>query len=111
METITISVDFPGNSSSDANKYAQDLEGALANLDPSIEAIRETKPDSQEIVSSLVVLFGTPVAGILAHSLYSWLARNSGAKLRITSDGEVIAVNLDSRDVPRLAEALKAKRK
>lgn len=111
MHTGTIGIDFLENSSSDANKYAQDLEGALAPLDPSIEITRETKPGSQEIVSSLVVLFGTPVAGVLAHTLYSWAVKNSGAKLRITSDGEVIAENLNSRDVPRLAEALKGKRK
>jgi|SRR5271166_1301934 len=66
MHTGTISIDFLENSSSDANKYAQDLEGALAPLDPTTEITRETKPGSQEIVSSLVVLFGTPVAGVLA---------------------------------------------
>jgi hypothetical protein len=50
-------------------------------VDPSIEVKRGTKEGSQEIVSSLVLLFGTPVAGILAHAVYKFVARNSGAKI------------------------------
>jgi hypothetical protein len=111
LESGAISIDFSTNSSAEANRYAQDLEAVLARLDPSITITRATQPGSQEIVSSLVILFGTPVAGVLAHTLYSWVVRNSGAKLRITSAGEVIAENLNSRDVPRLAEALKGKSK
>jgi hypothetical protein len=106
MSAQNMVIGFVDCSSADANRYAQDLEGALIRLDPSIEVKRGAKEGSQEIVSSLVLLFGTPVAASLAHAIYTFLARNSGAKIRIsTPDGRVIAENVDSRDVARIAEA------
>jgi hypothetical protein len=101
-----LTIDFVDCSSADANRYAQDLEGALIRSAQSIEVKRGTKPGTQEIVSSLVLLFGTPVAVSLGHTVYAFLARNSGAKIRMTTpNGTVIAENLDSRDAARIAEA------
>lgn len=109
MSQQSIVIDFADCSPANANKYAQDLEGALIRLGPSVEIKRGTKEGSQEIVSSLVLLFGTPVAVSLAHAIYSFLTRNSGAKIRIsTPSGDVIAENLDSKDAARIAEALAA---
>ena len=106
MSAQNIVISFVDCSSADANRYAQDLEGALIRLDASIDVTRGTKEESQEIVSSLILLFGTPFAGALAHAVYNFVARNSGAKIRIsTPDGRVIAENLDSRDAARIAEA------
>jgi hypothetical protein len=106
MSAQSIVINFAGCSPADANRYAQDLEGALICVDPSIDVKRGTKEGSQEIVSSLVLLFGTPVAGALAHAVYKFVARNTGAKIRIsTLNGRVIAENLDSRDAARIAEA------
>src|ERR1700680_1512804 len=107
MSAQNMVIDFMGCSSADANRYAQDLEGALIRLDSSIEIERATQEASQEIVSSLVLLFGTPVAASLAHAIYTFLARNSGVKIRIsTPKRELIADNLDSKDAARIAEAL-----
>jgi hypothetical protein len=104
-----LTIDLLDCSSADANRYAQDLETALIRLSQSIEVKRGTKPGSQEIVSSLVLLFGTPVAVSLAHSIYTFLKRNSGAKIRITTrDGLVLADHLDSSDAARIAEAFAA---
>jgi hypothetical protein len=106
MSVQKIVIGFVDCSSADANRYAQDLEGALIRLDPSIDVKRGTKEGSQDIVSSLVLLFGTPVTGALAHAVYKFVARNTGAKIRIsTPDGWVIAENLDSKDAARIAEA------
>jgi hypothetical protein len=107
MSQQDIVISFANCSFADANRYAQELEGALIRVDPSIHIQRATKEGSQEIVSSLVLLFGTPVAASLAHAIYTFLARNSGAKIRIsTPKGELIADNLDSKDAARIAEAL-----
>jgi hypothetical protein len=112
MSRYDILIDFAGCSAADANRYAQDLEEALIRSDSSIEIKRGIKEGSQEIVSSLVLLFGTPVAASLAHAIYSFLTRNSGAKIRIsTANGDVIADNLDSKDAARIAEALAAAQK
>ena len=107
MSAQNMVIGFVDCSSADANRYAQDLEGALIRLDPSVDVKRGAKEGSQEIVSSLVLLFGTPVAASLAHAIYTFLARNSGVKIRIsTPKGELIADNLDSKDAARIAEAL-----
>ena len=112
MGTQNIVISFVDCSSADANKYAQDLEGALIRLDPSIQVMRGTKEGSQEIVSSLVLLFGTPVAAALAHAVYKFVARNTGAKITIsTPDGRVIADNLDSRYAARIVEAFGSAKK
>jgi hypothetical protein len=106
MNRQSFVISFVDCSSADANKYAQDLEGALIRVDPSIDVKRGTKEGSQEIVSSLVLLFGTPVAAALAQAIYKFVARNTGAKIMIsTPNGCVIADNLDSRDAARIAEA------
>jgi hypothetical protein len=63
MSQQTIVIDFVDYSSADATRYAQELEVALIRLDLSIDVKRGTKRESQEIVSLLVLLFGTPVAG------------------------------------------------
>jgi len=107
VSTGNVVIEFVDCSSADANRYAQDLESALLSVDPSIEVKRRrTNEESQDLVSSLVLLFGTPLATYLARSVYTWLARNSGAKIRIsTPTGEVIAENLDSKDTARIAEA------
>lgn len=104
-----LTIDLVDCSSADANRYAQDLETALLRSRQPIELKRCTKPESQEIVSSLVLLFGTPVAITLAHSIYTFLKRNSGAKIRITTRGGlVLADHLDSSDAARIAEAFAA---
>src|SRR5260221_8188383 len=106
MSAQSVVIDFVDCSSADANRYAQDLERSLIPLDPSIDVKRGTKEEAQEIVSSLVLLFGTPVAVSLAQAVYKFVVRNSGAKITIrTRDGRVIAENLDSKDAARIAEA------
>jgi hypothetical protein len=57
-----------------------------------------------------VLLFGTPVAIALAKAVSTFLQRHSGATIRITRSGEVIASNLDSRDAARIAEAFAGKK-
>jgi hypothetical protein len=83
----------------------------LLRLDPSIDVKRGTKEGGQEIVSSLILLFGTPVAAILANAVYTFVVRNTGAKITFTSDGEVIAENINSRDAARIAQAITSAKK
>jgi len=70
----------------------------------------ERPSDSQDFGSTLVLLFGTPVAVALARAVSTFLQRHSGATIRITRSGEVIASNLDSRDAARIAEAFAGKK-
>jgi hypothetical protein len=63
MSQQTFVIDFVDCWSADATRYAQELEVTLIRLDLSIDLKRGTEKESQEIVSLLVLLFGTPVAG------------------------------------------------
>src|SRR5262245_60008190 len=88
-----------------ANELEQDLrEAAAADI-----SRKKERTDSQDFGTTLVLIFGTPVAVALAKAVTTFLQRNSGATIRITKAGEVIATNLDSRDASRIAEAFAGK--
>jgi outer membrane lipoprotein SlyB len=73
-----------------------------------VERLRE-RADTQDFGASLAVILGTTAVTALAKGIAAWLARNSGAKIEIRREGEVVmtASHLDSADVPKLAEALR----
>ncbi len=104
-------IKFANATTADGNRFAGSLAETLRDIDPDIQVdrIRE-REDTQDFGASLAVILGTAAATALAKGIASWLARNSGAKLEIHRDGQVVmsATHLDSADVPKLAEALRA---
>lgn len=108
MEQRSLIVEFGDSSLAEANQYAQDLQQTLQEVDSSVEVQRRrTRTDTQDFGASLVLIFGTQAAFALARGIQSWLARNSGAKVTLkTPSGEVVALNLDSRDASRIVAAL-----
>ena len=68
------------------------------------------RPETQDFGATLVLVFGTPVAVILAKAVGNFLHRHSGASIAISRNGDVVAENIDSRDAARIAEAFAAKR-
>ena len=111
MSTAPITFSFGDSTTADGNRFAGSLAETLRDLDPTIqiERVRE-RAETQDFGASLAVILGTAAATALAKGIASWLARNSGAKLEIRRGGEVVmtATHLDSTDVPRLAQALRA---
>jgi hypothetical protein len=98
-----IEISFAECSPAQAARFSNDLEQHLRDDVPAAQAaLKKARPDSQDFGTSLVVLFGTPVAIVLAKSIGGFLQRHSGATITITKDGEVIARNLDSRDAARI---------
>jgi|SRR5579863_3371468 len=94
----------------DASKLVQDLEQQLREAAPSASiSVEKTRQDTQDFGTTLVLLFGTPVAIALANAVTAFLHRNSGATITITKAGSVVAKNLDSQDAARIAEAFAAK--
>jgi membrane-associated two-gene conflict system component 1 (EACC1) len=88
-----------------ANELEQDLrEAAAAEI-----TRKRDRPDSQDFGATLVVLFGTPVAIVLAKAVSNFLQRHSGASISITKDGAVVAKNLESKDAAKIAEAFARK--
>lgn len=100
---------FPEASLAQANQYASDLAGTLRQLEKSIVVEqRRDRQDTQDFGATLVLVLGTASITAVANGIATWLLRNSGAKLQITSRGTVIATNLNSGDAARIAEAFKA---
>jgi len=100
---------FADSSTADGNRFAASLAEALRDVDNSVvvNRVRE-RSDTQDFGASLAVVLGTAAATAIAKGIAAWLARNSGARIEIRRRGKVILVasHLDSKDVPRLAEAL-----
>jgi acetylornithine deacetylase/succinyl-diaminopimelate desuccinylase-like protein len=111
MPSTPVVISFGDTTTAEGNRFAGSLAETLRGLNPTIqvERIRE-RPDTQDFGASLAVILGTAAVVELAKGIASWLARNSGSKIEIRREGQVVmfASHLDSVDVPKLAEALRA---
>jgi hypothetical protein len=105
MDEQKLAIAFENVLPADASILAQDLEQQLLEAAPTAKiSLEKTRADSQDFGTTLVLLFGTPVAIALAKAITLFLQRNSGASITITSDGTVLAQRLDSSDAARIAE-------
>jgi hypothetical protein len=105
-----LAIEFAGSLPAEAGKFAQNLKQELREVAPSAEiSLGKARPDSQDFGTTLVLLFGTPVAIALAKAVTVFLQRNLGASITITKGGTIIAKNLDSKDAARIAEAFAGK--
>ena len=107
-----LEISFENCLAADANQLAQTLEDEIRETNSSVTlSLKKDRLDAQDFGTTLVLIFGTPVAIALANAVTTFLQRHSGATIRITKSGEVIARNLDSRDASRIAEAFAAGKK
>jgi hypothetical protein len=109
MSTDPLIVTFPASSSAEGNRFASSLADVLRDVDPSIVIDRQRERlDTQDFGASLAVVLGTAAATAVAKGIGAWLARNSGTQIEIRRGVKPIlsATHLDSRDVPKLVEAL-----
>jgi hypothetical protein len=106
MSVQQLEISFDDCSPAEAATLAQDLETQLREVDHSTKlSLKKARADSQDFGTTLVVLFGTPVAIALAKAIAIFLQRHSGASITISADGTVVGKNLDSKDAARIAEA------
>lgn len=109
MPTEPLMVTFPDATAAEGNRLAGTLAETLRDVDATITVDRQReRSDTQDFGASLAVMLGTAAATAVAKGLAVWLARNSGARIEIRRKGRVVllASHLDSKDVPRLAQAL-----
>lgn len=102
-------VTFPDATAAEANRLASTFADALREIDQSVVVDRQReRPDTQDFGATLAVILGTAAVTALAKGIAAWLARNSGARIEIRRHGKVVltATHLDSKDVPRIAQAL-----
>lgn len=108
----SLTIDFPGASLAEGNRLAGSLAEALRDATPDVGVERQQLcANTQDFGASLAVIMGTAAATALAKAVATWLARNCGARIEIRRAGEVllVATHLDSKDVPRIAEAFAPK--
>jgi hypothetical protein len=112
MQQDTVVLSFPGCSAKDANLHVQTLAESLTYTDPNLTLERRRdRTDTQDFGATLAIILGSAAVSTLARGIANWLARNSGARIDITTeDGQVLASNLNSGDVPRIIEALSGRR-
>jgi hypothetical protein len=101
-------LNFTGAEAADGNRYASNLRDFLLDLGVKVRVEkRGENPASQDFGSTLVLVLGTTAISTLAQGIAVWLQRNAGARITLrTTHGEVVAEGLDSKDVPRIVEAL-----
>ena len=102
-------ISFADASTAEGNRLASSLADVLRDVDPRITVNREReRADTQDFGATLAVVMGTAAATAVAKGIGAWLARNSGARIEIKRKGKLVlvATHLDSKDVPRIAEAL-----
>lgn len=105
MSKREIEISFENCAPADASQLAQHLEDQLREVNSDAElSLKKDRADSQDFGTTLVLLFGTPVAVALASGVAAFLQRYSSANITITENGQVIAKNLDSRDAAKIAE-------
>lgn len=110
-QTHQFEISFENCNPADALRLANDLEQDLRDTAAAAEISRKKdRPEAQDFGATLVLAFGTPLAVVLAKAVGNFLQRHSGASIKISKNGDVVATNLDSRDAARIAEAFAAKR-
>lgn len=108
MPAESVIVAFPDATAAEGNRFANSLADILQDVDPNIVVDRQReRSETQDFGASLAVILGTAAATAVAKGIATWLARNSGARIEIRRKGKVVltATHLDSKDVPRIAEA------
>jgi hypothetical protein len=99
-------VTFPGISVAEANQHAASLGEIIKDIDPTITVEqRRERNDTQDFGATLVIVLGTASVTAIAKGIAGWLKR-TGTILQIDSNGKVLAKNIDSEDLARIAEAL-----
>ena len=109
MREETFEIRFVDCTPDEANTYAEELQQQLTEADSSVTLKRRKDSQStQDFGATLVLILGTGAITAVAKGFSAWMIRNTGAKVIITKDGEVVAENIDSRDAARIvADALK----
>jgi hypothetical protein len=113
MSSESLVISFVDASVAEGNQLASSLTDALRDADPMVVVERRReRPDTQDFGATLAIMLATEAATALAKGVAAWLARNSGARIEIKRNGEVVLVasHLDSKDVPRLAEAFSSRK-
>jgi hypothetical protein len=105
-------ITFENGSVADANRWASELKEYILDATSDVEVEqRRDNPYSQDIGAMLSLVLGAPAVIAVAKALGQWLALHRQAGITIkTPHGEIIATNLTSEDIMKLAELMLAQK-
>ena len=106
-------ITFVDASVADATRYASELRESLLEANPyaSVEQRRDD-PNSQDLGTTLVLVFGSQFAVAIAQGIRSWLAKRDSARLTIkTPKGTILLENVNAKDAAEITKALVNRRK
>jgi hypothetical protein len=100
-------ITFDNGSVADANRWASELKEYIETVSDVEVKQQQDNPYSQDLGTTVVLIFGTPAVLAVAKALGNWLMRHREVSITIkTPEGEVVGTNLTSPDAMKLAELL-----
>lgn len=112
MDEQQYTLTFENGSVADANRWACELKEYI--LDATDEVVVEQQrdnPNSQDLGPMLSLVLGTPAVVAAVKALGQWLNLHREAGITIkTPRGEIVATNLTSEDIMKLAELMLAQK-
>ncbi len=110
MEKRTYTITFDTGSVADANRWASEIKEMI--LDTTTDVVVERKRDnpySMDLGTIVEIILGAQSVIAVATALGKWLTLHRQAGITIkTSQGEIVGVNLTSKDAMKLAELILA---
>jgi hypothetical protein len=106
MNEQTYLLSFEEVSSSEANRYAEELREALLDATTEIAMHRQREsPLTQDVGATLVLIMGTPALVAAVNAIGNWLQKRHSASLTIvTAEKKIVAENLTHKDAAHLLQ-------
>lgn len=104
----SLTISFPDTTTAQANRWAESLLAVLKCADPShiYERLR-ADVETQDAGSLLGIVLSSAAVSSLATGLATWIARNSGARVRINlPNGTEVSVSNAAQDVGSIVKAV-----
>jgi hypothetical protein len=110
-DTLDLKIEFEGVESRVAGQYARQLADVVQETDPSVRAtLGPSDPLHQELGTILGVVLGAKAVVALSKGIADWLKLRHQASITIKCKGsEVVAKNITSADVDKLAKLIAEK--
>jgi hypothetical protein len=109
MAERTIEISFDGAPSSDAGRFAQELQDVIRRSQKDLTVTRhKTDPNTQDIGTVLSIILTSGATLALAQGISDWI-RLRKSSLIMRENGEVIATGITGEQTVRLVELLKAR--
>jgi hypothetical protein len=103
---------FDDASAKEADLYAASLQEELLLTDAPVEVQREPGDETQDFGITLTIILGSAAVTAVAKGIKLWLSRNNAAKVSVwTPEGELVAKDLESKDVAEVIRAFREPKK